>query len=549
MHINDFIKQQTSIFLSNINKPQNMEGDSDFINLVNLLCRHFHVVDYNEEEHFYMIYDEKHNQLINNNLNHETNSFVAARLHHYLFSNKNKKFNDGKIAYENYIKCVSKDFDFEFNCSCVFSAYYIYCSLGKQFDVETLKEVILNILFQVDSNDNAFALHFYNLLLDLELIELARLLTICENRMIEQIKINSFIFDGYYNLKEQIYKVEKEKKLIDNSQYLECIFQNKLFKADQYYELAKSTDRIHSKEHYLKICIKAYKECGYDDTEKFVNAKIMLDECEKEIARTMKSISSSIDSSKMFNILKEKVDTYNEEQNLRFLLLFMPIIKKVESEEHSLTYAKNSFSVHFFTSALVNSEGKTIAIIPPYNKDDEKIVDIYRIRAAVFEMQLRGQYIIQLLKLIKEKYPNINKLFDNIIEESSIVADKNKRLVKKGINFCYDGDFDAGLSILIPQIEASVRELAYMCGVSTYKLNQDNTEEANTLSSIIENKKFLEIIDEDIVFNLNSMFDSKYGLNLRNNFAHGHISNFNNYENVYAWWFYLVIICQYSGLK
>ena len=56
MHINDFIKQQTSIFLSNINKPQNMEGDSDFINLVNLLCRHFHVVDYKEEEHFYMIY-------------------------------------------------------------------------------------------------------------------------------------------------------------------------------------------------------------------------------------------------------------------------------------------------------------------------------------------------------------------------------------------------------------------------------------------------------------------------------------------------------------
>ena len=97
-----------------------MEGDSDFIKLVNLLCRHFHVVDYKEEEHFYMIYDEKHNQLINHNLNYETNSFVAARLHHYLFSNKNKKFDDGKIAYENYIKCVSKDFDFEFNCSCVF---------------------------------------------------------------------------------------------------------------------------------------------------------------------------------------------------------------------------------------------------------------------------------------------------------------------------------------------------------------------------------------------------------------------------------------------
>ncbi len=551
MYISNFIKQETSIFLSNINKPQNIEGDKDFINLVILLCHNFQIVDYHEGEYFYIIYDEKQNHIIRNNLDDEANPFVIARLHHYLFSNRNEKFIDGKIAYENYIKCISNELDFEFNCSCIFSAYYIYCVLGKQkqFDIELLKEAIINIFFKVDTNDNAFGLNYYNLLLELEMIDLDELLSICDNRIIEQTMINSFIFDGYCKLKEQIYKVKKEKKLIDDSQYSEFMKNYKLFIANRYYEFAKSTDEVHFKEYYFKECIKIYIEYGYNDKDKFEDVRIMLDKCKKEIVSTMEPVSLSIDSSKMLNILRENVNLHNKEQNIRFLLSFIPIIRKVEAEEYLVTYSKNSVFIHVSTSTLVNSDGKTIETILPYDKDDENIVEIYRIRVAVSKMQLRGQYILQLINLINEKYPDINDLLNNIIEESSIIAENNKSLVKKGMIFCYNGDFDAGLSILIPQVEASVRELANMCGVPTYKLTQCNAEESNTLSFIINNKKFLEIIDEDIVFNLKSIFDSKYGLNLRNNFAHGHISNFNDYKNVYAWWFYLLIIYQYSGLK
>lgn len=549
MHINDLIKQDVNIFLNEINSLQTIEGNMEFIKIVCSLCINFYNVDYKEGENLNYKYDSFHNKIISDNLDNKTNPFVVARLHHYLFCNKSLKFDDGKIAYNNYLECISKENDFEFNCSCLFSAYYIYCKLGKQFDVKELKQPIQNISYQVNSNDNAFALHFYNLLLDLELIDLEELLSICDGKMNTHIINNSNIFDGYYNLKKLIYKVEKEKKLITHTQYLEYLKSHKLFKADLYYELAQLTDISYSKEYYLKICIKIYKECKQENSKKFFSAKEMLDECEKENLNNMKISSTSINSSKLFNIFKEKVDSYTEQQNLFFLLFFMPIISQTRSEEIFKKNIINRDTVKYFSTALMNSEGKTIAIIPPFNDNDEEIVNMYTMLTAAFETKVKGQYILYLIKLIKKKHPNIIKLINDIIDNTSIIKEKNKHLVKKGFYYCIFEDFDCGMSILIPQIESSIRELAHLCGVSTYTLNQDNTETFNTLSSIIERESFVNIIDEDVVFNLRFIFDSKYGLNLRNNFAHGFISNFNKSENYYAMWFYLVIIYMYSKLN
>ena len=114
----------------------------------------------------------------------------------------------------------------------------------------------------------------------------------------------------------------------------------------------------------------------------------------------------------------------------------------------------------------------------------------------------------ELIKLIKHKYENIPALFDEIIDQCYIIKEENKHLVKRGMSFCFNFEFDAGLSILIPQVEASIRELGLVYGIPELELKSDYTEEVNTVSYVINNKKFIDKIDEDILFNIEAIFDS-----------------------------------------
>lgn len=50
----------------------------------------------------------------------------------------------------------------------------------------------------------------------------------------------------------------------------------------------------------------------------------------------------------------------------------------------------------------------------------------------------------------------------------------------------FSGDFLTALSILVPQVENSVRELALECGEPVYNLNEDGIEEIKTMHAVLE---------------------------------------------------------------
>ena len=59
---------------------------------------------------------------------------------------------------------------------------------------------------QIEFNNRAAVLHFYNLFFDFELIQADKLLAICDLKKEANIKENYFIYEGYSKLKKHIYK-------------------------------------------------------------------------------------------------------------------------------------------------------------------------------------------------------------------------------------------------------------------------------------------------------------------------------------------------------
>lgn len=142
---------------------------------------------------------------------------------------------------------------------------------------------------------------------------------------------------------------------------------------------------------------------------------------------------------------------------------------------------------------------------------------------------------------------NIKDYSSEIVDNSFIVPKSRKEIVKKGINYGFDFDFESSLGILIPQMENCIRELAGICGESKYKLGDDFIESANGLEYLLKKGNILEqSIDEDTYFGICAIFLSDYGLNYRNEFAHGLIESFNNFAGLYVWWYCLYLITLYS---
>ena len=158
--------------------------------------------------------------------------------------------------------------------------------------------------------------------------------------------------------------------------------------------------------------------------------------------------------------------------------------------------------------------------------------------------QYYGAFILNTIKMIKDKCPNIYDYAAKEVEKSYIVPDSRKEIVKKGIKYGFNLDFESALGILIPQMENCIRKLAEICGGSRYKFEK-NIENVNGVEYLL-NSILQKSLDIDIYFGICAVFYNKFGLNYRNRFAHGLIDNFNDNIAVYVWWYCLYLICLYT---
>lgn len=539
--IDNFLRLSTNEIMECFEKHCEFEDNITY-NGIKKICKFFYFIDYKKDNHFedYRRIDDV--SIFDNIELDKINPFIAARIYHYLSNINIEKYTNSQKAFEKYVEAVAEKNNIDMNLSLIFSAYSIYISFGKQFDLSQLKKKLIALREKVRDLNDAYEVNYYKLLFEEKIIDIDELLSVFIDKLNKN-EPTSVFYSEYHKLVNLVFLEKKNNNIITNEIYNSEIKKYKLLKADRLVWNYSKTDNAMTSIRALKEAINIYKECKELKSGNLQIALESLNKAQKKMVNNLQKFEVSSDLSEFIKAIDSRLCKFDEEKSAIFFINFMKCLQY----SNEVKNMKNNLSItdQIMQKELVDSLGKTIVKIPAY-EESLNVIFQYTLFNCHNKLQLLGQYVYIVLKKIKNKYHNIEEYLIDLISKTYLLSEGGKRIVSKGISYFVNSKYEEAFSLIIPQVEASIRRLAFLINVPISKVNPDGTEDYNTLSSILDNDVFKDAIDEDIIFNLKLLFDNKIGLNLRNNFAHGLIDYFGAYEFFYAFWFYLVFLSIYS---
>lgn len=320
-------------------------------------------------------------------------------------------------------------------------------------------------------------------------------------------------------------------------------------KASLYIELAEEARHPMEQVNLLKQGIEALKRLPGTEQERLVLRK-KLRKAQKELVGSMQSIPYKVDRSDCVKQVQESLRVLEPEEYFYYLLLQISIEKK-EIVKETLIKNKGISFIRKGSSVVLDKEGRTITCVPYLDFKDEKNVlanmENYATKSYCYYANM---YLVIIVNELFNTGFSFEKDVNILVENCYFIPESRKKSFEKGLLAGFNKDYLMALHILIPQIENAVRCLAEACGDVGYSIKEDGYESARTLHDLLESEKVVECIDEDILFNMRAIFTSPYGLNMRNELAHGLLddADFNSWQALYTWCFILRLCFVFSRI-
>lgn len=134
--------------------------------------------------------------------------------------------------------------------------------------------------------------------------------------------------------------------------------------------------------------------------------------------------------------------------------------------------------------------------------------------------------------------------FIDLAQNCPIVPRDHAVLIGKALFAGYSGEFGLAVHVLAPQIEHLVRTRLKREDIKTTTLSADGVENEVGLASLVEKPEVTTLFGADLAFELEALFCDARGPNLRNQVAHGLLTDRAAHDEsaLYAWWFTLHLI-------
>lgn len=551
MEIKYLLEKEFNYYIDNKNKKDKICEDGKSLFLFEIMID-FNCKDYRKDK-IIKRYDNINDYDIMELLNYKCSNIVKARLYTYLVDNKINVMCNVNFAIEGYIKAINDFDDFKYQCSCLNKVI----ALNKKYKVDSMdfiKEKLRSLLSISRDELNGYDFHLLRTANEYDVISLDESLEISENSMQLCISKNGFLFDSYFNFSLEILNSSLKTKKIDQSLYNDKKKNLFIKKAILYGKMGDDSNIAVNKSHYYSIALIAYKNSGIDmlsDKVKVLRDK--LDKSQEGIFDSMIKTTTEVDESEEFKRINNVLIELEDHEIIKWFLN----LNFIEPKSSIINKIKKDFdedpTLLFFPPVYLNSNGKRICKLSGLssmtnsNEEYDRILLEYSINECGEYAGILGQYVYYVLLMIRNRQINVNEYIKEIIDKSYIIKDERKSIVLKGIIFGFNLDFETANSILVPQFEAAVRELAFLCGDTCYKMDDNFIESVNGLEYYFNDDSTLfKSIDENLYFTLDSILVNKKGLNYRNNFAHGCIDSFNDYRSIYVWWLIFYFIYTYS---
>ncbi len=235
------------------------------------------------------------------------------------------------------------------------------------------------------------------------------------------------------------------------------------------------------------------------------------------------------------------------------MIFFSGVCQSPNYEEIRVREKENMgkyFLSSLFGSSQYSSDGRVVAKTPAVglNGDEasfEAALKDKMIRAFNHEIDMDVRLIIiPALGQVLKEHTIGNQFILEMCNRSPLVPQETVNLVARAICLGFEYDFSTAIHIVAPQVEKIVRVLIKRHGGHTTTLSVDGVEHENGLSTLLDMKEAETILGEDVLFELKAIFADSIGPNLRNEVAHGLMTDSAAYSAapVYAWWVLLRMV-------
>jgi tetratricopeptide (TPR) repeat protein len=275
----------------------------------------------------------------------------------------------------------------------------------------------------------------------------------------------------------------------------------------------------------IQKAIEAYRRVG-GMRERIEELHKLLLEYQSLAMSEMKTFSHEIDTTDL--VLQSKSQVHGKSfKDAIIRLVLMGCSPSVENLRLQVKEALRNHPMQFLLGeTLYNEAGKVVAQRPSIISDDpeesEAALQISMLKYAGHHRHVYAGAVIDPAR-------------------HQINLEHNARGLLEGLR----GDFMISTHLLIPQIEHSIRYLMIQKGCIVSGLDDRGVQDEHNINALIRRPELVEILGEDIVFNLKGILVHRFGSNIRNRMAHGLMghSSFFDSDNVYLWWFTLHLFC------
>lgn len=328
-----------------------------------------------------------------------------------------------------------------------------------------------------------------------------------------------------YKLKtECLFKLKRKEDAIKNNNLL----------ADYYLEFA---EKIFKKDiqgalkavNFYQKGIMLYRNNGESDKADAAHKRLV--EIQKEIPKIMVPFSVELDIKGVIDNLKANMEGLSFEECVIRLTQMFVFEKQEDIKKRVIEEFKDNPISHLFWKSLINAQGQTVLALHPLDihdpEKDPKLMELHMYQNALEKQKVAGDiWVKNALIIIRDKFVIDKSMVEFLVKDNPIIPDGRERIFQSGLYMFLNGDYYEALHILAPQVENLFRNIAREVGGLTVTLEKDGSSMEKVLSSILSLPELVDCYDNDILFTFRGLLNEQAGANIRNEIAHGIISEY-----------------------
>ena len=290
-------------------------------------------------------------------------------------------------------------------------------------------------------------------------------------------------------------------------------------------QMAAENNPCLASDRWIKDGLRALRRAGADP-ERLKQLNKRLSQIQQEHYDNMITIVEKVDMDPELVEYLDQVRSMPLRESIEFLGIVARPLPKSDLEQLVAHQARDTKLP--FTINKVRQSGRTDTLLPPLNPQNNapEVLDAHMMHCcneAAFTVKAATMEYVR--RILFQRHQLTDGCLDWLIVGNTLIDPSRRRAFEKGIRAGIEGDFMTAASLLVPQLENSLRNRLEQDGLETTKRKDDNTEKEVNLSQILDSDSFRLVFGEDLSFWLRALLTEPAGRNLRHELCHGLIAD------------------------